>query len=120
MVAMAARAAGIVPVDTPYVQVHDRDGFQKHLQQGLELGYEGILIMTPTQIEQSHEIYTPKPEIVAEAKEIVHLSDKARAENLGIAVYNGKFISPPTEKQARLVLDRSMKIDTYEKHCGIN
>lgn len=119
MVVMAARAAGIIPVDTPYVQVHDSEGFQKHLQQGNELGYEGILVMTPTQIEQAHEVHTPKPDIVAEAKEIVQLSDKARKENLGIAVYNGKFISPPTEKQARLILDRFNKIDTYEKNCGI-
>jgi citrate lyase subunit beta / citryl-CoA lyase len=118
MVVMAARAAGIAAIDTPYVQVHNTEGFSQHLKQGRELGYDGLALMTPKQIEASLEVYTPDPEEVSKAQEIVRLTEVAVAEHRGIAIHNGKFISPPTLKQAKLLLERHYKIDSFLQHCG--
>jgi citrate lyase subunit beta / citryl-CoA lyase len=116
IVAIASRAAGIVPIDTPFVDVHNEDGFAKHLQQGRELGFDGLLVMTPSQIDSARDVYTPDREEVAWAEEIVHLADEARADGRGIAIYEGKFISPPTEKRARAVLNRYHQIANFEDY----
>ena len=59
MISMAARAAGMIPIDTPYVQVHDPEGLRDHIRRARELGFEGMLVMSPRQIEVAQEMYTP-------------------------------------------------------------
>ncbi len=117
-VAMAARAAGIAAIDTPYVQVHDIDGLRVHIQQARELGYEGMLVMTPRQIEVAREMYTPTENQVQEAKEMVRLAEEAAAEDRGIAVSKGVFVSPPTLKRSRRLLRRFDAIRAFEEHRG--
>jgi len=118
LVVLAARAARVIPIDTPFVEVHDMEGYARHLRQGRNLGFEGILIMSPRQIEGANDIYSPGDEEVEVAREIVRLADQARAEGRGIAMYNGTFISPPTEKQARVILDFHESFKAYLKFCG--
>lgn len=118
LVSIAARAGGVVPIDTPYVNVHDAEGYLRHLHQGRELGFDGLLVMSPRQIEPAQKVYSPDKEEVKNAQEMVNLVDKARREGKGIAMYGGKFISPPTEKQARVILERHNQISVFEKYCG--
>ena len=114
LISMAARAAGVVPIDTPYVQVHDDAGLREHVQRAKEVGYEGMLVMTLRQIEVARECYTPSDEELTEASEMVRCADDAVKNNRGIAVYGDRFISPPTLKGARKVLQRSEAIKSFE------
>lgn len=116
LISMAARAAGIVPIDTPYVQVKDEAGFEKHITQGRELGYEGILVMTPKQIEIARRMYTPSEEEIAEAQHIVTMASQASKDSRGIALAGNVFISPPTLKRARKILNRLDAIKEFEYH----
>ncbi|MBN1429119.1 MAG: CoA ester lyase [Anaerolineae bacterium] len=118
IVAMAARAAGIAAIDTPYVQVHDIDGLKVHIQQAKELGYEGMLVMTPRQIEVAREMYTPAKNEVEEAREMVKLAEEAAAADRGIAVSKGVFISPPTLKRQKRLLSRYEAIEAFEEYRG--
>src|SRR5512137_467712 len=63
-VPVAARAAGCIGIDCPYVNVKDTEGFRKSTSFGRQLGYEGRMLIHPSQIEPSHRIYTPSPEDV--------------------------------------------------------
>jgi citrate lyase subunit beta/citryl-CoA lyase len=114
LTAMAARAAGVVPIDTPYVRVKDEAGFEEHLRQGREMGYEGILVMTPRQIETARRFFTPSAEELEQARKTVQLAGEAVRESRGIAVAGDVFISPPTLKRARKVLQRNRAIDGFE------
>ena len=114
MICLAARAANVVPIDTPYVQVHDDTGLKEHIQRARELGFEGMLVMTPRQIEIARECYTPSDEELAEAAEMVRCAEDAVKNKRGIAMYGDKFISPPTLKGARKVLQRSEAIKAFE------
>jgi citrate lyase subunit beta/citryl-CoA lyase len=120
MVSMACRAAGITPIDTPYVQVKNLDGLREHIQQARELGFEGMLVMTPAQIEIAHELYTPSQAEVEAAKEMVALAQKAEEDDRGIIVFNGIFVSPPTLKRAKKVVARFEAIEKHKKNnvCG--
>lgn len=114
LTSMAARAAGIVPIDTPYVQVKDNDGFEKHITQGRELGFEGILVMTPRQIEIARRMYSPSPKEVKDARHVVTLASEASENSKGIAMSGNVFVSPPTLKRAQKTLTRLDAIDNFE------
>ena len=114
MVALAARAADIVPIDTPYVRVHDLDGLRVFAGRARDIGMAGMLVMTPRQIPVAHEVYTPTDQEVAAAEKMVAAAEKTRKEGKGIAVVDGQFVSPPTVKASRRVLARARAIENLE------
>lgn len=118
LVVMGARAAGVVPIDTPYVKVHDIEGLEVFAQQARDLGMDGMLVMTPKQIETAHRIYTPSAEAVEYARVVVEEAEKASKEGRGILVVDGKFISPPTLKAARKLLARHVAICKLQDFAG--
>ena len=58
-VPVAARAAGCIAIDCPFVNFKDIEAFKESTRFGRQLGYEGRMLIHPGQIEPSHEIYTP-------------------------------------------------------------
>jgi citrate lyase subunit beta/citryl-CoA lyase len=119
LVVLAARAAGIVPIDTPYVHVRDDDGLREHITQARELGFNGMLVMSPRQIQIARELYTPSLDEVNKARELVQLAAEAQQENRGIAMSGGVFISPPTLKRAKNLLSKMDAIRSFEEFTGI-
>lgn len=118
MVVLAATAAGVEPIDTPYVKVHDTDGLREFATRARDLGMVGMLVMTPRQIDTAHEIYTPSEEEVRFAEEIVEEARKARDQEKGIVVVDGKFVSPPTVRAAKSVLTLHNAIRDLEAFHG--
>ena len=114
MVAIAARAAGVEAIDTPYVQVYDLDGLKSFATLGRDLGMSGMLVMTPRQIEVVREAYTPTLEEIDTSKKIVQAAEDAQREGRGIVVVDGNFVSPPTLKQAQKLLLRAEAIQRLE------
>jgi len=111
-VVLAARAAGVEPIDTPYVHVYDVEGLEPFARRARDLGMSGMLVMTPRQIPIAHKVYTPSEDEVASARKLVEGTRKARKEERGIAVVEGQFVSPPTLKAAQNVLARAQAIES--------
>jgi len=105
MIAMAARAAGVVPLDTPYVRVHDLEGLKRFASLGRDLGMAGMLVMSPRQIDVVRECYTPSQEEIEYATDVVNAAAAAQKEGKGIVIVQDKFVSPPTLKQATKLLN---------------
>jgi len=116
LIAMAARAANVIPIDTPFVQIHDDKGFEEHILQGRELGYEGILVMTPKQIDIAKKMYTPSEEEIVESRQMVAEASAAAENSQGIAISGNKFISPPTLKRAKKILNKHQAIKIFESY----
>ena len=114
MIAMAARAAGVVPLDTPYVKVHDLEGLKRFATLGRDLGMAGMLVMSPRQIEVARECYTPSQEEIEYAADVVQSAEAARKEGKGIVIVRDKFVSPPTLKQSTKLLNYSKDIADFE------
>jgi len=114
LIAIAARSAGVEAIDTPYVQVHDLEGLKRFATLGRDLGMSGMLVMTPRQIDTAQKCYTPSREEIEYATEVVESAEQARKEGRGIIVVNDKFISPPTLKRVRKLLDRVNAIERLE------
>ena len=113
-VVMTARAAGVAPFDTPYVDVRDEAGFRAHLRRGRALGMAGVAVMSPTQIPAAHETYTPDAEEVAQARQMLGLLQETRDGGRGMTVRDGLYISPVGEKKARNTLARAAAIQEME------
>jgi len=111
LIALAAKAAGVEAIDTPYVQVHDLDGLEAHANRGRSLGMSGMLVISPRQIPIARAVYTPSQEEVQEAQQVLRLMDEARREGRPAgrpyAIRDGKLVAPSREKQARRVLLRA-------------
>jgi len=104
MIAMGARATGVIPIDTVHVRVHDFEDLEKNLKTSKTLGFEGMLVLNPKEIPLVHQYYSPTDQEVLDAKEMLILSEKAKETGEGVAIMNGKFIGPPMIKAAEKVL----------------
>ncbi len=112
LIAFAARSEGVIPIDTPYINLDDSDGLEKHCNDARILGFGGMQIIHPKEIETVHKVYTPNQKEIQNAKEIIKLSKEAEKENRGVVVMNEKFIGPPLVKRAKKLIDYASLIES--------
>lgn len=113
MIAMGAKANGIIPIDTVHIKVHDLEDLEKNLILGRQLGFEGMLVLNPKEIPLVHKYYSPNDEEIAWAEEMLQLSEKAISLGKGVAVKDNKFIGPPMVKMAKNILRKKNLTDNY-------
>ena len=114
-IALAARAEGLLPIDTPYLGVKDIEGFIKEESTSFEYGFAVCLLLHPIQIEPAHQCFTPKPEEVEQSRKIVEAIEKSKREGSGVAMFGDEMIGPPMEKRARRVLEIMEKVEKRNK-----
>ncbi len=102
----AARATGVLPIDTVHIKVHDLEDLEKNLILSKNLGFEGMLVLNPKELPLVNKYFSPSPEEVEWAKEMILLTEEAKSEGKGVAVKEGKFIGPPMLKMAEKILDK--------------
>lgn len=115
MIVNAARSAGIVPIDTVHIRVHDLEDLEKNLVLARNLGFEGMLVLNPKELSLVHKYFSPSEEEVAWAEEMIALAEEAANSGQGVAVKDNKFIGPPMVKMARRILAKSEIIRKKEK-----
>ena len=106
----AARATGVLPVDTVHIKVHDLEDLEKNLILSKNLGFEGMLVLNPKELPLVNSYFAPSEEEVAWAMEMVQLSEESVREGNGVAVKDGKFIGPPMLKMANTILEKYQMI----------
>jgi len=103
-VVLAARAAGVAPIDTHYPDYTDDAGLRAEAERAVELGYDGKLAVHPAQATIINEVFTPAPERVARAERLLAAGDDADG---GVFVHDGEMIDAPQLRQAERVLERA-------------
>lgn len=111
LIAMGAKASGVIPIDTVHIKVHDLDDLEKNLILSKKLGFEGMLVLNPKEIPLVHQYYSPSDEEVQWASEMVNLSKEAVLSGKGVAVKDNKFIGPPMVKMAENILNKHRLIE---------
>lgn len=107
MIAMAAKANGIVPIDTVHINVHDLEDLKNNLILAKNLGFEGMLVLHPKELPLVHQYYSPSEKEISEAQEMLRLYEKAQMDNKGVAILSGKFIGPPMVISAKNILEKA-------------
>ncbi len=100
----ACRAHGVLPVDGPFGDFSDDEGFRAQARRAATLGMVGKWAIHPKQIALANEIFTPAPEVVAEARAILAAMEAAKAQGLGATTYKGRLVDIASIRQAENIV----------------
>lgn len=100
-VCLAARLAGVLPLDEAVVAVHDDDAFQRSAMQGREIGYRGKICLHPRQVDAARAAFAPTAAEIAEAKTILEAAEG------GVGMIDGRMVDAVHITMARETLQRA-------------
>ena len=106
----ACRTHGLLPVDGPFGDFSDDDGYRAQARRVATLGMVGKWAIHPKQIALANEVFTPSPEQVEEAREILAAMEAAKAAGQGATTYKGKLIDIASIKQAEVIVRQAEMI----------
>jgi len=100
----ACRAFGLRPIDGPFGDIRDPDGYRAAGKRGAALGIEGKWAIHPSQIELANEIFSPPPAEVDRARRILVALDEAAKAGRGAAQLDGRMIDAASARMAQNVV----------------
>ena len=114
-VVVAARASGLDVIDAVFNDFADTDGLEAECRQGRQMGFDGKMLIHPTQIAPANDAYGMTEAEVAEALAIV--SAFAAPENAGKAVVTiaGRMVEKLHADEAERVIARADLINERKK-----
>ncbi|MEM7446534.1 MAG: CoA ester lyase, partial [Pseudomonadota bacterium] len=107
---VAARANGLRPVDGPFGDFSDPDGYKAQANRAAVLGCEGKWAIHPSQIALANEVYSPSDAEVDKAKRILEAMEQATREGKGAVSLDGRLIDIASIKQAQNLVDKADQI----------
>jgi malyl-CoA/(S)-citramalyl-CoA lyase len=106
----ACRTHGVLPVDGPFGDFSDDEGFRAQARRSATLGMVGKWAIHPKQVALANEVFTPSEEAVKEAREILAAMEQAKANGEGATVYKGRLVDIASIKQAEVIVRQSEMI----------
>ncbi|HHW18609.1 MAG TPA: HpcH/HpaI aldolase/citrate lyase family protein [Firmicutes bacterium] len=106
-VVIAAAAARIDSVDTPYTGTEVTDEFLADVRLARKLGFTGKACISPRHVQAVNEVFSPTQEEIAFAQRVLEAAEEGRRRGVGAVSLDGKMIDPPIEARARQVLMRA-------------
>merc|ERR1719271_1947929 len=107
---VAARAHGLFPVDGPFGDIADPDGYKAQANRGAVLGFEGKWAIHPSQVALANEVFSPSEAEVTKAKRILDAMEQAQRDGLGAVSLDGKLIDIASIKQAQQIVKKAEAI----------
>jgi citrate lyase subunit beta / citryl-CoA lyase len=100
---VAVRAAGLPPaLDGPYLQLSDLDGFVADTRRSRQLGFQGRVVIHPSQVEPAQRAYSELSAQDAElAARIVEEFEAAQAAGVSSVRVGDTFVDHPIYARAR-------------------
>jgi citrate lyase beta subunit len=102
---VACRAYGLRPIDGPFGDIKDPDGYKLAARRAAALGIEGKWAIHPTQVDLANEVFTPPLAEVEKAKRILSALDEAAAQGKGAAALDGRLIDAASARMANNVVE---------------
>ncbi len=103
----ACRTHGILPVDGPFGDFSDDEGFRAQARRSATLGMVGKWAIHPRQVALANEVFTPSDTQVTEAREILAAMEDARQRGEGATVYKGRLVDIASIRQAEVIVAQS-------------
>ncbi|MDB4090012.1 CoA ester lyase [Gammaproteobacteria bacterium] len=99
------RAYGLRPIDGPFGDFNDPEGYIDAAKRGAAIGIEGKWAIHPSQIEHANTVFSPPAQEVEKAHRIIEELAKAAAEGKGAAQLDGRMIDAASEKMAENIIN---------------
>ena len=101
---VACRAYGLRPIDGPFGDYSDPDGFRASARRAAALGCEGKWAIHPSQVKLANDVFSPPEAEVDRARRIIDSLREAEAQGKGAASVDGKMIDAASERMAQTVI----------------
>lgn len=110
-IVVAARANGLRPVDGPFGDIADPDGYRAQCQRAAALGFDGKWAIHPSQVKIANEVFSPSEAEVTQARRVLQAMEDAQAQGLGAVSLDGKLVDIASIKQAQAIVDKAEWIE---------
>ncbi|MBE7248677.1 MAG: CoA ester lyase, partial [Actinomycetospora chiangmaiensis] len=100
----AARAYEIEAIDGVFTDLRDADGFEAECAQGRDFGFDGKMLIHPSQIGPANAAFGPDAGAVAEARRMLDVFDVPENRALGVVAVDGKMVERLHVEAARRTL----------------
>ena len=107
---VAARANGLRPVDGPFGDFSDPEGFKAQAYRAAVLGCEGKWAIHPSQVALANEVYSPSEAEVTRAKRILEAMAQAQREGKGAVALDGRLIDIASIRQAEVLVAKAKQV----------
>ena len=107
---VAARANGLRPLDGPFGDFADPDGFRAAARRAAVLGCEGKWAIHPSQVALANEVFTPPAKEVDRARRILVAMEQAAKEGKGAVSLDGRLIDIASIRQAEALVTTADRI----------
>jgi malyl-CoA/(S)-citramalyl-CoA lyase len=97
----ACRAQGLRPIDGPFGDFADAEGYRSAARRAAALGCEGKWAIHPSQVELANEVFTPADDEVERAERILQAMEEAAKEGKGAVSLDGRLIDAASIRMAQ-------------------
>ncbi|MBV9423875.1 MAG: CoA ester lyase [Solirubrobacterales bacterium] len=114
-IAVVCRAYGLRPIDGPFGDFTDADGYLASARRGAVLGYEGKWAIHPSQIPLANEVFTPDEHMVEKTQRIIAAMKEAAAQGKGAVSLDGRLIDAASIRMAQTLLAKFEQIEARDE-----
>ena len=107
---VAARANGLRPVDGPFGDFSDADGYKAAAFRAAVLGCEGKWAIHPSQLALANEVFSPSDAEVQKAHRILEAMAEAQREGRGAVALDGRLIDIASIRQAEVLVKKAAQV----------
>lgn len=104
---VACRAYGLRPIDGPFGDFNDPEGFKAAARRAAVLGYEGKWAIHPSQIALANEVFTPTVAEITKAQRIMEAMAQAAKDGKGAVSLDGRLIDAASIRMAEALLEKA-------------
>lgn len=104
-IVVAAKAAGVGAIDTPFTDVDDEEGLIKDATFAKDLGFDGKSVISPRHIDGVNMVFTPSEEEIEYAKRVIDAIEQGKAEGKGVISLDGKMVDAPIVARAEKIME---------------
>jgi malyl-CoA/(S)-citramalyl-CoA lyase len=112
--AAACRAYGLRPIDGPFGDFGDPEGYRTAARRAAALGCEGKWAIHPSQVALANEMFTPTEKEVTRAYRILEAMAQAAKEGKGAVSLDGRLIDAASIRMAENVVKQIKQIETRQ------
>lgn len=106
----AARANGLRPIDGPFADIKDPEGWLASANRARVLGCEGKMVIHPSQVELANELFKPSEAEVSHANRILKAMEEAEKAGAGAVSLDGRMIDIASIRQAENTVKKAAQV----------
>lgn len=107
---VAAKAAGIQPIDSVFSDVGDMEALKQNVLISKSLGFEGMGCIHPRQIPVIRQGFAPDETEIEKSRMIVLAFEKAKLKGMGVVALGSKMIDLPVVSRAQKTIDLAVRL----------